>query len=61
LLVETDSPFLAPVPHRGKQNQPALVAVVGTAIAKLRGVSAEELAALTSHNARAAFPRITSA
>lgn len=61
LLVETDSPFLAPVPHRGKQNQPALVAVVGTAIAKLRGVVAEDLAALTSRNARAAFPRITSA
>ena len=58
LLVETDSPYLAPVPHRGKQNQPALVAVVGTAIAKLRGVAADELAALTSRNARAAFPRI---
>ena len=58
LLIETDSPFLAPVPHRGKQNQPALVAVVGTAIAKLRNVSAEDLAALTSRNALSAFPRI---
>jgi TatD DNase family protein len=61
LLIETDSPFLAPVPHRGKQNQPALVAVVGTAIAKLRGVPADELAALTSRNALAAFPRIAAA
>jgi TatD DNase family protein len=58
LLVETDSPYLAPVPHRGKQNQPAFVAVVGHAIAKLRGVEPEHLADATSHNARRAFPRI---
>ncbi|MBU3704367.1 MAG: TatD family deoxyribonuclease [Ilumatobacteraceae bacterium] len=58
LLVETDSPYLAPVPHRGKQNQPAFVAVVGNAIAKLRDVSPEHLAAATSRNARRAFPRM---
>jgi TatD DNase family protein len=58
LLVETDSPYLAPVPHRGKQNQPAFVAVVGDAIAKLRGVSPEHLADATSRNARRAFPRM---
>ena len=61
LLIETDSPYLAPVPHRGRDNEPALVAVVGTAIAKLRGVAPEELAALTSANARAAFPRMVAA
>ena len=58
LLVETDSPYLAPVPHRGKQNQPAFVAVVGNAIAKLRDVSPEHLADATSRNARRAFPRM---
>lgn len=61
LLVETDSPYLAPVPHRGKQNQPAFVAVVGNAIAKLRGVEPEHLAAATSRNARSAFPRMAAA
>jgi TatD DNase family protein len=58
LLVETDSPYLAPVPHRGKQNQPAFVAVVGNAIAKLRNVAPEHLAEATSRNARRAFPRM---
>jgi len=55
LLVETDAPFLAPVPHRGKPNQPALVAEVGAAVARLRGVEARELAAVTSANAARAF------
>lgn len=39
LLVETDSPYLAPVPHRGKPNRPALVTLVGAAVAELKGVS----------------------
>lgn len=47
LLVETDSPYLAPVPYRGKRNQPAWVPVVGAAIAELRGVPAEEIAEAT--------------
>ena len=47
LLVETDSPYLAPVPHRGKRNQPAWVSVVGEAIAELRGIAAEDVAAAT--------------
>jgi TatD DNase family protein len=50
LLIETDSPYLAPVPFRGKTNQPAYVAHVGQAIATLRGLSAEELARATSRN-----------
>jgi TatD DNase family protein len=44
LLVETDSPYLAPVPHRGKRNTPAWVPVVGEAIAELRGIAPEVVA-----------------
>jgi TatD DNase family protein len=50
LLVETDSPFLAPVPHRGKRNEPAHVAHVAGVIAELRGATAEAIAAATSDN-----------
>lgn len=59
LLVETDSPFLAPVPHRGRTNEPAWVTVVGEAIASLRGVEASEFAGVTTRNALRAFPRMT--
>lgn len=50
LLIETDSPWLAPVPYRGKQNQPGYVREVGEFIAQLKGVSVEELAAITTQN-----------
>ncbi len=60
ILVETDSPFLAPVPFRGKPNEPAHVGIVGTAIADLRGVDAQEFANTTTANAQRAFPRIHS-
>jgi TatD DNase family protein len=50
LLVETDSPFLAPVPHRGKRNEPAHVARVAEVIAELRNSSAEAVAEATSTN-----------
>ncbi|MBV8049036.1 MAG: TatD family hydrolase [Paludibacterium sp.] len=50
LLVETDSPYLAPVPYRGKQNQPAYVRHVAECIADLRGMPFEQLAAATSAN-----------
>lgn len=56
LLIETDSPYLAPVPYRGKTNQPAYVAAVAQAIAELRGVEIATLAALTSQNFRNLFP-----
>jgi TatD DNase family protein len=55
LLVETDSPYLAPVPHRGKRNQPAWVSVVGAAVARERGAEPAELAAATSANATAVY------
>lgn len=50
LLLETDSPFLAPVPHRGKRNEPAYVPLVGEALARVRGIGVEEVAALTRAN-----------
>ena len=55
LLVETDSPYLAPVPHRGKRNEPSFVVRVVEAVAQLRGEPVEEVAAYTSANARAFF------
>ncbi len=55
LLVETDAPFLAPVPHRGKQNQPAFVPLVAEAVAQLRSVSVDELALQTAENTVDAF------
>jgi TatD DNase family protein len=55
MLVETDSPYLAPVPHRGKRNEPALVAAVVAALAADRGIPAEDLAARTTDNYRALF------
>ncbi|MFC3095801.1 YchF/TatD family DNA exonuclease [Alteromonas sediminis] len=50
LLIETDSPWLAPVPHRGKPNQPAYVVEVAEYIANLRGISVNELAEATTDN-----------
>ena len=60
ILIETDSPFLAPVPHRGRPNEPAHVGIVGTAIADLRGENVVDFARTTTTNARTAFPRIHS-
>ena len=50
MLIETDSPYLAPAPHRGKRNQPAFVRFVGEEIARLRGVTADVVAHATSAN-----------
>lgn len=55
LLIETDSPFLAPVPHRGKSCEPAFVADTARFLAELRGESVETLAAATSANFRTLF------
>jgi TatD DNase family protein len=57
MLVETDSPFLAPVPHRGKRNEPAFVAKTAGYIAQLRQLRFEELASATSNNFRRLFER----
>jgi TatD DNase family protein len=50
LLIETDSPFLAPVPHRGKRNEPAHVTRVAEVIAELRGMTADAIASATHAN-----------
>ena len=50
LLIETDCPFLTPVPHRGKRNEPAFVAHTAAFLAKLYGISIEQLAAATTRN-----------
>jgi TatD DNase family protein len=61
LLVETDAPYLAPVPHRGRRNEPALVAVTAEFVARLRGIEPDRLASETTANffrlfAKAAAP-----
>lgn len=58
MMVETDSPYLAPLPHRGKPNQPANVALVGAFIANLRDLPVDTVASATSDAACLAFPRI---
>ena len=50
ILVETDSPYLAPIPHRGKRNEPAFVVHTAQMMAELRGISVEDLAAATTKN-----------
>jgi len=50
MLIETDSPYLAPIPYRGKLNEPAWVAKVGEFIANLKGIEVQELATRTSNN-----------
>lgn len=50
MLIETDSPYLAPVPHRGKTNEPAWVRHVAEEIARLKGVSVDEIGQITSRN-----------
>jgi TatD DNase family protein len=55
LLVETDSPFLAPQPHRGRRNEPAYVAEVARSIGNVRNLSADEVAGATAENFRRLF------
>lgn len=58
LLVETDAPFLAPVPFRGKRNEPAFVAETAKVLADVRGMSQSDLAALTTRNALGLFAKM---
>ncbi len=59
LLVETDAPFLAPLPHRGKRNEPAYVAHTAKVLADTRGMDPEALAALTTDNFFRLFTKAT--
>ena len=58
-LIETDSPYLAPVPHRGKTNNPSLVPFVAQQIAEIKGLPVEEVARVTSANTERLFDRMT--
>lgn len=58
LLVETDAPYLAPQPHRGKRNEPAFVAHTAAVLAEVKGVSAGALAALTTENFFRLFTKV---
>ena len=59
LLVETDAPYLAPVPFRGKRNEPAFVANTAAVLAEVRGLDAAALADLTTVNFRRLFTKAT--
>jgi TatD DNase family protein len=58
VLIETDSPYLAPVPYRGKTNNPSLVPFVAAELAALRKMTVEEIADSTSHNFEALFKKV---
>jgi TatD DNase family protein len=60
IVLETDSPYLAPVPHRGKRNEPAYVRLVAIRVAALLGISVEELIELTSRNTAKIFAGVGS-
>ncbi len=55
LLLETDAPYMAPVPFRGRRNDSTLIAFVASRIAEIRGTTAEEILAVTTENAKAVF------
>jgi TatD DNase family protein len=58
LVLETDSPFMSPVPYRGKRNEPAYVRLTCEAVAQLRNASLEEIASATTANALRLFPKL---
>jgi TatD DNase family protein len=55
LLIETDAPFLTPVPHRGQRNEPAFVAYIADKIAEIHNTTREQVARITSQNANRLF------
>ena len=55
LLLETDSPYLAPIPQRGQRNEPAFIPHIAAALAQLKGVPVEEVARVTTANAQRLF------
>ncbi len=60
ILIETDCPFLAPIPHRGRQNEPALITHTAACLATLRGITPADLAAQTTANFHTLFPKTAS-
>jgi TatD DNase family protein len=58
LVLETDCPYMTPVPQRGKRNEPAFIALTAARLAELRGATVESIALATTANARRLFPRL---
>jgi len=58
VVLETDSPYLAPVPHRGKRNEPAYIPLVANRVAELKHIEVDEVKKITSENARKLFSRM---
>jgi TatD DNase family protein len=61
ILVETDAPYLAPTPHRGRRNEPAFVVATAGVVAEARGIEPEALAAATRANTLSFFSKLQSA
>ena len=59
LLIETDCPYLTPVPFRGKRNEPSYVRYVAEEVARIKNISVEDIDEITTTNARKLFPRLT--
>ncbi len=55
IVIETDSPYLTPVPNRGKRNEPAMVKIVAEKIAEIKNISLNEVAKITTKNAEKLF------
>ena len=60
IMIETDSPYLAPIPHRGKTNQPAYVKKVAEKIAEIKNISVDEVEKVTTNNANQLFYKLKS-
>ncbi len=58
IVLETDAPYLSPVPHRGRRNEPSYIPIIAAKIAETLGVSVEEVAAATTQNAKKVFPAL---
>ena len=62
MVLETDAPYLSPVPYRGKRNEPAYIPVIGARIAEILNMSIEQVGQITTHNAKTVFyPELVSA
>ena len=55
ILLETDAPYLAPTPHRGQRNEPSMIPLIAGFLASVKGTSIEEVARVTTSNAKALF------